>query len=216
MRTRSSLASRSGSSARGRPRLGRHRAVLSRRAFLAAAAAWAAGSIRWAGAQEGRFLTEEEAPRAVFPEATEVIWRRVAASPELREAMRASLGRTRPSIWQPEYRLAEVRRAGDLLGYAVIVEEIGKHRPITFVVGVGRDGAVADVAVMAYREAYGGEVRERRFLAQYHGKGLGHPMLPFRDIRNLSGATLSAEAIGRGVRKALALLAALGLPVESP
>jgi Na+-translocating ferredoxin:NAD+ oxidoreductase RnfG subunit len=125
--------------------------------------------------------------------------------------MRARLGRTRPSIWEPAYPVAEVRRADALLGYAVIVEEIGKHRPITFVVGVGRDGMVADVAVMAYREAYGGEVREHRFLTQYHGKALRDPMLPFRDIRNISGATLSAEAIGRGVRKALALLAALGL-----
>jgi H+/Na+-translocating ferredoxin:NAD+ oxidoreductase subunit G len=196
--------SHSGSKRRGR-------ASPSRRTFLAAAAALAVWPAGWASCQEGRFLTEEEAPRAVFPEATGVTWRRVPASPELREAMRARLGRTRPSLWEPGYRMAEARRGNVLLGYAVIVEEIGKHRPITFVVGVGRDGAVADVAVMAYREAYGGEVRERRFLAQYHGKGLADPLLPFRDIRNISGATLSAEAIGRGVRKAVALLAGLGL-----
>lgn len=203
MPTRSSSASRSGSRGRG------GRAAPSRRTFLAAAAALAVWPLALASGQEGRFLTEEEAPRAVFPGATEVRWRRVDASTELREAMRARLGRTRPSIWESGYRMAEVRRADALLGNAVIVEEIGKHRPITFVVGVGRDGAVADVAVMAYREAYGGEVRERRFLAQYRGRGLGDPMLPFRDIHNVSGATLSAEAIGRGVRKALALLAAV-------
>jgi hypothetical protein len=185
--------------------------AISRRAFCAAAAAWAAGAAQWALGQEGQFLTEAEAPRAVFPDLTAVGWRRVVATPEIREAMRARLGRTRPSIWEPAYPVAEVRRADAPLGHAVIVEEIGKHRPITFVVGVGREGAVAGVAVMAYREAYGGEVRERRFLAQYRGKALRDPMLPFRDIRNISGATLSAEAIGRGVRKALALLAALGL-----
>jgi hypothetical protein len=49
-----------------------------------------------------------------------------------------------------------------------------------------------------------------RFLAQYRGKTLAAPLLPFRDIRNITGATLSAEAIGRGVRKALALLKVLG------
>lgn len=156
-RTRSSSESPSGSRAR-----------VSRRAFLLAAAGWAAWPLPWAGAQEGRFLTEAEAPRAVFAGATEVRWRRVAATPELRQTMRARLGRTRPSLWESEYRLAEVRGPGGLLGHAVIVEEIGKHRPITFVAGVSRDGTVADVAVMAYREAYGGEVRERRFLAQYH------------------------------------------------
>jgi hypothetical protein len=64
---------------------------------------------------------------------------------------------------------------------------------------------------MVYREPYGGEVRYPRFLAQYRGKNLTAPLLPFRDIRNITGATLSAEAVGRGVRKALALLRALSL-----
>jgi FMN-binding domain len=98
------------------------------------------------------------------------------------------------------------QRDARALGEAVIVEEIGKHRPITFVVGVRPDGGVQDVALMIYREPYGGEVRNSRFLAQYRGKDLTAPLLPFRDIRNITGATLSAEAIGRGVRKALALL----------
>ena len=59
---------------------------------------------------------------------------------------------------------------------------------------------------MVYREAYGGEVRDRRFLQQYKGKQLKDPLLPYRDIQNISGATLSVEAIGRGSKKALALV----------
>jgi hypothetical protein len=61
----------------------------------------------------------------------------------------------------------------------MIVEEIGKHQPITFMVGVQPDGKVADVAVMVYRESYGGQVRYARFLAQFTGKTLRHPMLPW-------------------------------------
>jgi hypothetical protein len=162
-------------------------------------------------AQAGIFLTVDEAPRAVFPEAADFERRIVPTSAPLREAMTAALGPTHPSLWELEYTLFTARKDGKVLGYAVIVEEIGKHRPITFVVGARPDGGVQDVALMVYREPYGGEVHNPRFLAQYRGKNLTAPLLPFRDIRNITGATLSAEAIGRGVRKALALLKALSL-----
>jgi hypothetical protein len=167
-------------------------------------------------AQAGSFLTLEQAPHAVFPEGTSVEQRHVPSTPQLRETVMGDLGSTKPSLWEPDYVLFTVHRDGNLLGYAVVVEEIGKHRPITFVVGVRPDGAVQDVALMVYREPYGGEVRAPRFLAQYRGKNLTASLLPFRDIRNITGATLSAEAIGRGVRKALALLRALSLTGGKP
>jgi hypothetical protein len=185
--------------------------IVSRRRFLnslvAAGIALLPRSLR---AQAGLFLTVNEAPRAVFLEGTSFELQHVASSPPLRDAITAELGPTKPSLWEPEYVLWTVRNAERLLGYAVIVEEIGKHRPITFVVGVRPDNTVQDVALMVYREPYGGEVHYPRFLAQYRGKTLAAPLLPFRDIRNITGATLSAEAIGRGVRKALALLKVLG------
>jgi FMN-binding protein len=192
--------------------------VLSRRLFLGILLAIGRSLVpRSLWAQAGNFLTLDEAPLAVFPEGTSVEPQRVASTPQLREAIMAALGSTRPSIWEPDYVLFTVRRAEVLLGYAVVVEEIGKHRPITFVVGVRPEGSVQDVALMEYREPYGGEIRYPRFLAQYRGKNLSAPMLPFRDIRNITGATLSAEAVGRGVRKALALLRALALTGgESP
>jgi hypothetical protein len=184
----------------------------SRRGFFSALVSMGIALLpRALRAQAGIFLTADEAPRAVFPEAADFERRSVPATPQLREAMTAALGPTRPSLWESEYTLSTARKDGKILGYAVIVEEIGKHRPITFVVGARPDGGVQDVALMVYREPYGGEVHNRRFLAQYRGKNLTAPLLPFRDIRNITGATLSAEAIGRGVRKALALLKALSL-----
>jgi len=64
---------------------------------------------------------------------------------------------------------------------------------------------VTDVAVMVYRETRGGEVKEQRFLRQFHGKKLSDPIQVNRDIVNYTGATLSSHAIARGVKKALAL-----------
>ncbi|HEX2931461.1 MAG TPA: FMN-binding protein [Candidatus Binatia bacterium] len=116
------------------------------------------------------------------------------------------MGKTKTSLWEESYVVFVAKKGDATLGYAVIVEEIGKHRPITFIVGVGADRKIKDAALMVYREAYGGEVRDRRFLQQYRGKSLKDPLLPFRDIQNISGATMSVEAIGRGSKKALALV----------
>ncbi len=180
--------------------------MLSRRSFLTSliTPALLALAPDLLDAQEGVFLEEDEAPRAVFPEATHFEKKTIPSTEALREKMRDLLGRTRPSIWEDAYVTYLARRNDERLGFAVIAEEIGKHRPITFIVGIKPNGKVKDVALMVYREAYGGEVRDRRFMRQYHDKDLTAPLLPYRDIVNIAGATLSVQSIGRGVRKVLA------------
>lgn len=159
-----------------------------------------------ARAQEGVFLNEDQAPAAVFPDATSFAREVVTATPDLRARMKTILGgMAEPSIWEDQYVTFKASRGEALLGYAVIVEEIGKHRPITFVVGVRPDARVQDVAVMAYREAYGGEVKSKRFLLQYQGKAQADGVQQPTDIKNIAGATLSVDAASRAVKKALAL-----------
>jgi hypothetical protein len=164
------------------------------------------GSPLLASAQEGIFLKEEEAPKAVFPDATSFLRKVIPSNDELKDKIKQRMGKTLTSLWEDSYVTFVAKKGETILGYAVIVEEIGKHRPITFIVGVGSDHKIKDAALMVYREAYGGEVRDRRFLQQYKGKQLKDPLLPYRDIQNVSGATMSVEAIGRGSKKALALV----------
>ena len=162
-----------------------------------------------ARAQEGTFLREDQAATAVFPKADHVERRAVAATPALRDRVRARLGAVVPSMWEDTWVIFAASQQGRPLGDAVIVEEIGKHRPITFVVGVRPDGNVEDVAVMAYRAAYGGEIRSERFLTQYGGRSASDDLRPYHGIKNVAGATLSVEAAGRAVHKAQAIVAAL-------
>jgi Na+-translocating ferredoxin:NAD+ oxidoreductase RnfG subunit len=152
------------------------------------------------------YLKEDEAPAAVFPAADRFERREVGSTEELQAGVQERLGKLVPSIWEDRYPVITAYEGSRKLGRAVIVEEIGKHRGIRFVVGVDPSGAVAGVAILVYREHYGGEVRDRRFLAQYRGKRAGDSLRPGREIRNIAGATLSAQAIGRGVKKALAVL----------
>ena len=162
-----------------------------------------------AWAQEGRFLTDAEAPAAVFPDADRFESHTVPDTPTLREAIRGRMAPVTPSMWEDAYVVVSAFRGMEALGQAVIVEEIGKHRPITFVVGLRSDGTVQDVAVVAYREAYGGEIRSRRFLRQYVGRRPTDDLRPYHGIQNVAGATLSVEAASRAVRKAQAIAAAL-------
>lgn len=152
------------------------------------------------------YLSLEEAPKAVFPEADSIEQRKVEVADELHRKLAEAVAPARPSIWEPFYLTYIARKQGKVIGYAVIAEEIGKHRPITFIVAVTPDGKVKDVAVMMYREAYGAEVRYPGFVKQFRGKDLEDPMRPQREIRNISGATLSVRAMSRGVRKALAVI----------
>lgn len=156
------------------------------------------------------YLSAAEAPRAVFPDADRFARRRIASTPELRERVAERLGGLKPSIWEPSYEVATAFAGDRRLGRAIEVEEVGKHRAITLVIGVDPQDKVSGVAVMVYREAYGGEIRSRRFLDQYRGKGEVDPLLPSRDIRNITGATLSARAVGRAVKKAIAVLEVVG------
>jgi Na+-translocating ferredoxin:NAD+ oxidoreductase RnfG subunit len=91
-------------------------------------------------------------------------------------------------------------------GRAVITEEIGKFKPITFIVKVSNEGKVEKVEVMVYREAVGSEVRRERFTRQFRGKSGKDPVRINRDILNVTGATMSTQAMAAGVKKVLTLL----------
>lgn len=184
--------------------------MISRRRFIGAAAGGLLVLRPAAGAgQEGVFLQAEESVRHLFPDASTATERTVPSTLALQARIRAFLGRP-PTLWEPGYRLLTAKRGDAVLGFVVVVEEIGKHRPITYAVAIRPDGTVHDLAVLAYREAYGGEIKERRFLKQYVGKTAAAPLLPYRDIQNIAGATLSVQATGRAIKKAIAVLRAAG------
>jgi transcriptional regulator of nitric oxide reductase len=102
------------------------------------------------------------------------------------------------------YRLT----AGDsLLGYAQVRNVKGKDQPITYLVATDAALALLDVDILVYREPYGGEVGQEAWRRQFRGKGPGSALEVGRDIRSISGATISVNAVTLGVRRALADLA---------
>src|SRR3954453_9088795 len=155
-----------------------------------------------ASASAETLLTQEQAIKVVFPKSDSVQAEVKALTPEQRKTLEENTGLRFP---EQEYPFFVATTKGQADGYAVILNEIGKHENITFIVGVAPKGKVIEVAVMEYRESRGEEVKEQRFLSQFKGKKSGDPIRVNQDIVNYTGATLSSYAIARGVRRALAL-----------
>ena len=102
-----------------------------------------------------------------------------------------------------------VKSHGKIEGYGLVDHEIGKTEPITFLTVIRLTGEVKAVEILAYRESFGAEVREERFLRQYQGKNPSSSLRVGRDIASISGATLSARAVTRGVKRAVMVWSAL-------
>ena len=154
-------------------------------------------------ADEGQaktYLTREEAARLAFGSQATVVEEPRALTPEQRAAIERRLGHPMP---ESAFTCYIGRSAEGVVGYGLVLNEMGKHEPITFFVAITPDGRVKDVMILDYRESRGGEVRQKGFLRQYRGKTSQDPIRLDEDITPISGATISARSISEGVKKAL-------------
>jgi len=92
-------------------------------------------------------------------------------------------------------------------GWFIVDEVVGKHEFIPFALALDSNGAVKDIEILEYREAYGGDIRKPEWRAQFTGKKNGATLKDGDDIQNISGATLSSKHITDGVRRLLATYA---------
>ena len=149
------------------------------------------------------FLTEEQALTLVFPECDEVVTDEFSITPEEKQNLEKLLS---SRLYEDGFKVYIGKNKMGIQGYAMITEEIGKFHPFRFIVGVRPDGKVNNVAVLVYRESRGAEIAKKRFLYQYIGRSLKNPIRINKDIINITGATMSVQAVCAGVRKALAVI----------
>jgi len=87
---------------------------------------------------------------------------------------------------------------------AWVLDEIGRDKPITAAFLV-EDGKLADVEVLAFRESRGWEIKHDFFKKQFVDIELGEKRQLSKPIDNITGATLSVNAMRRMARVALFL-----------
>lgn len=95
-----------------------------------------------------------------------------------------------------------------LIGHAFIETHQVRTLPETFLVVLGEDGAIANTHVLAFYEPLE-YLPADRWLEQYRGKRLEADLQVGNRIAGITGATLTAEAINGGIRRALAIRAVL-------
>jgi len=148
------------------------------------------------------YLSEADAPRAIFPEGRESVPRTLDLTDADVVGLSKALGRR---IDARRYSYLEVKTEKGLAGYIFILDVIGESRPITFVVGVAADGDLRDIQVMVYREPQGEAIQEKRFRKQFVGKRTKDPITLDKDIDAISGATISSRSATFAARKGLLL-----------
>jgi|SRR5690242_12365300 len=142
------------------------------------------------------YLTIEQAQEAIFPGENLSQSFMTLTDEQIRQIERRSDATVRQKqikLWKPTTG-----------GFFVVDEVLGKHEFITYAVGLNADGTIKQIEILTYRESYGYEVRNSDWRAQFVGKNASAPLKLNKDIKNISGATLSCRHITDGVKRILA------------
>lgn len=148
------------------------------------------------------FLTVQQAQQALFPTATAFVEAPVALSDEQRDQIKKIAGVGQRQAVQKTWR---AEKNGELIGWFMVDDVIGKHDFITYAAAISAQGSVLGIEILSYRETHGGQVRQAQWRQNFSGKSLADGFKLGKDIPNISGATLSCRNVTDGVKRLLAV-----------
>lgn len=149
------------------------------------------------------FMSEEEGVKIMLPKSERIRKDVIKLSPERKTQIEERIGWKFPEQSFEVY-IGETGTQVD--GYALVQNTIGKHKPMTYMVGIDNKGQVSDVELLVFRESRGSEIRQKRFNAQYEGKTVLDPVRINKDIVNITGATMSVRSMSAGIKRVLVLV----------
>lgn len=146
------------------------------------------------------FYSRSEALRIAFPDAERIEDQTYVLSDAQAERIGAI---ARSPLDSRLVKIYTGVRGDDVLGYAVIDIHNVRTMPEAFMVVLTPEGSVRSVRVLAFHEPLD-YLPTGRWYGQFDEKSLASPLRLGGDIHGVVGATLSAQATTRGVRRALA------------
>lgn len=149
------------------------------------------------------FMSEDEGVKIMLPKSERVRKDVITLNPEKKSQIEERIGWKFPEESFEVY-VGETGTRVD--GYAVVQNTIGKHKPMTYMVGIDGQGSVSDIELLVFRESRGSEIRQKRFNSQYEGKTVLDPVRINKDIINISGATMSVRSMSAGIKRVLVLV----------
>ncbi len=154
------------------------------------------------------YLTEEEALKPMFPKSERIRKDTLRLSSEPKAQVESRIGW---KFLEESFEVYIGETGATVDGYTVVQNTIGKHKPVTYMVGVDAQGRCTNVELLVFRESRGSEIRMNRFNAQYESKTVLDPIRINKDIINISGATMSVRSMSAGVKRVLVLIDELDL-----
>jgi len=94
-----------------------------------------------------------------------------------------------------------IAQGDSIIAHAFLDNVIGKSMPITFMVILGINGEIINTSIIKYREAYGGEVQNTGWLAQFNNRNNQSSYKVGKDVDGITGATISVNSISKGIHK---------------
>jgi hypothetical protein len=155
------------------------------------------GGLPSAPAEAKVFYTQKEALALAFPDADEVRSRTLVLSAEQAQAIEQI---ARSELETEIVKLYSGWQEGRLLGHAYIDVHTVRTLPEAFLVVLTPEGEVRSLRVLAFHEPLD-YMPTDRWYRQFEGKSSRDPLRVGREIHGILGATLSARAVTRSIRR---------------
>jgi Na+-translocating ferredoxin:NAD+ oxidoreductase RnfG subunit len=143
--------------------------------------------------QAKTYLTVEQAKKILWGDADMTSVDVVLTKEQMQSIKKSSKTRVRNSVLKT-WKVSDQ-------GWFILDQIIGKHENIDMAIALNTDGTVKGLEVLVYRETYGHEVRNEKWRAQFHGKDHTEVLKLDKQIKNISGATLSCRHITDGINR---------------
>lgn len=147
--------------------------------------------------------TLEEALKSVLPEAQAITNEVILLTDAQRHIIEEKAHVTLDPELDREFSIFIGTANGQIVGYAIQDTVRGKWGPIYYLLSLSPKGEVLDTVVLEYREKRGRPIAKRRFLKQFRGKTVNDKVKLKKDIRGISGASISSRGMTNGIRKVI-------------
>ncbi len=152
------------------------------------------------GAKAKVFYSSTEALELAFPDADEVASETFVLDQQQTDRIQSI---AQCPLESKLVKIYKAVRAGSVIGYALIDIHNVRTLPEAFMVVLTPEGEVRSLRVLAFHEPL--EYKPtNRWYSQFDNKSKDAPLRLGGDVHGVVGATLSARATTRGVRRALA------------
>lgn len=107
---------------------------------------------------------------------------------------------TKQDVYSNDFQLHKLLVNNKLVAYLVISRAKSRVEFFDYMIIYNIDLSIKTIEVLAYREDYGGEIANKRWLKQFEAKKNANEMKFGNDIQGISGATISARSLTADVQ----------------